>query len=383
MLRLAYFSPLPPARSGIADYSQDLLPALARGAALTLFTEEPAAVALQLRQQFEVAPLSAFAGQRGAFDLPLYQMGNNTRHAGMWPLLRRYPGVVTLHDYNLHQVMAHLGYGRELGYNLGAAEGWRMRYGPPTTPLAETPLNRRILDVSLGLIVHSRYVADLVQHSHPDLPTALIPLPMPLVEQPLAAPAGRTALPADALILASIGQITPNRQLPLSLRVFSRLQADYPTCNNVIVGEGVGVDVAALRAALPAAAQARVHHIGFVPDLTHFLGWIAAADVILNLRHPTLGETSAAALRGLAAGRPVVVFDAGWYRELPDTTAVKVPPLDEAQLEAALRRLLDNPAERARLGQAGRDLIAATCQPAHVADRYLAFVHGRLAGAAF
>ena len=29
-LRIAYFSPLPPARSGIADYSRELLPAFAR-----------------------------------------------------------------------------------------------------------------------------------------------------------------------------------------------------------------------------------------------------------------------------------------------------------------------------------------------------------------
>lgn len=379
MMQLAYFSPLPPARSGLADYSQDLLPGLARGATITLFTADPAATAPALRRQFEVAPLTAFPGRRWAFDLSLYQMGNNAQHAPIWPLLRRYPGCITLHDYNLHQAMSHLGYGRELGYALGAAGAWRLRYGPDAPAWQQLPLNNRLLDGALGLIVHSHYVADLIQHSHPHQPTAVIPLPMPLVDTAGAPRPSLPGLPSDATILACLGQITPNRQLALSLRVFSRLQADYPTCHYVIVGETVGVDVAALRAALPAAAAARVHHLGFVPDLAHFLSWVAAADVIIALRHPTLGETSSITLRGLAAGRPVVVNDAGWYHELPDAAVVKIPPLDEVRLEAALRQLLDHPAERARLGQAGRALIAAQHNPTHVADQYLAFLNGRLA----
>ena len=67
----------------------------------------------------------------------------------------------------------------------------------------------------------------------------------------------------------------------------------------------------------------------YVESFDAFVDWAATADVVLNLRYPTLGETSGAALRVMAAGRPLVVFDHGWYGELPDEAAVKVPPLDD------------------------------------------------------
>ncbi|PYS77453.1 MAG: glycosyl transferase family 1, partial [Acidobacteria bacterium] len=50
-MRLAYFSPLTPQRSGIADYSEELLPHLSEGAEITLFVDgfEPTSRSLRAR----------------------------------------------------------------------------------------------------------------------------------------------------------------------------------------------------------------------------------------------------------------------------------------------------------------------------------------------
>ncbi len=50
---------------------------------------------------------------------------------------------------------------------------------------------------------------------------------------------------------------------------------------------------------------------------------------IVNLRSPTMGETSGTAIRALSLGKPLVVSDVGWFSELPDEVAIKVPVDDE------------------------------------------------------
>src|SRR5437763_6720138 len=91
-LRVAYYSPLPPERSGIADYSALLLPALER------------------RVDVDVAP----RGGRADGDVALYHLGNDADvHGWILERLRREPGVVVLHDFVLHHLVARLTLGRK------------------------------------------------------------------------------------------------------------------------------------------------------------------------------------------------------------------------------------------------------------------------------
>jgi len=104
-MKLAFFSPLSPQRSGISDYSEDLLPFLAKGADIDLFTEKDVPPTNpQIAENFEVCPYTDFARrhQDKPYDLCLYQMGNNPKfHGYMDELIQRYPGIVTVHDYAL------------------------------------------------------------------------------------------------------------------------------------------------------------------------------------------------------------------------------------------------------------------------------------------
>lgn len=396
--RIAYFSPLPPAHTGIADYSAELLPHLAAHAEITLFADDPEGVAPVLRARFPVAPTASFAARRWEFDLPLYQMGNSDHHAGLHAVLCQHPGIVVLHDYLLHHFVAATtiaradfpGYLRELGYARGAegvALACRVRDGLAPVPFFDLPLNERILDLSLGAIVHSEAVAGQVRQRHPALPVGVVPAPI----APLGGRAqGRADLgwPDDALIFASVGQVTAVKQLPLALRAFRALRERLPQARYLIVGEAVPaeVDLAALLDEL--ALHGAVHVTGFIESLPAFVDWIATADVVLNLRAPTVGETSATALRALAAGRPLVVFDHGWYSEIPDDCCVKVPVGDEVALTTALAQLAADPAWRQALGERAahyaahrHSLTAAAAAYATFIERLLAGLDARFAGA--
>ena len=180
--------------------------------------------------------------------------------------------------------------------------------------------------------------------------------------------------PEDALVFVSAGQVISIKQVTAALEAFARLRVDFPRARYVVVGDELTQD-------LDLQAWLQQHDLGeavistgYLADIHDFVSWIAAADVLVNLRYPTVGETSATALRGLAAGRPVIVSDHGWYAELPDDVCVKVAPNDSEALYQAMRRLADSPELRHAIGQRAAAYAQREHSLAVAAQRYLGFV---------
>lgn len=390
-LRLAYFSPLPPTASGIADYSAELLPYLARQFDVILFTPDPTAVAHELGKQFEIRPVSEFPDLRLDFDLPIYQAGNSIHHDFVYHQALRYPGIVVIHDYFIGHLVAEISgsdllygnYIRELAYNLGPEGielGWQVRYSRQPYPLYSLPLNHRLLDRAVGVIAHSRYVARRLKNRVSDARIGLVPQLM----APQTGKSLRDRLVADlnikpdSVLFASVGQVTANKQIDKVLHTFTRLLKSHPNCRFLIIGESSGeVD-------LPGMIQefnlgGLVHSTGFVPDFQSFLDWIATADVVVNLRWPTLGETSAAVLRSMAAGRPVIVYDHGWYSELPEEVCTHITPDDQEALYLAMMDLVKDTSRREQMGRRAIEYIKQEHDPAACAQQYGAFVEHILA----
>src|ERR1700738_3210617 len=167
-MRVAFFSPLPPARSGIADYSEALIEALKPLVELEVFSSA--------RQSFDPS----------SFDVALYHAGNNSYHDFVYQTALRHPGVVVMHESNLHHLIADLtikrgdwdAYTRECEYNGGAAAGAfaervrRLEVGPDYEGL---PMTRRLLESARGLVVHSRFLRDEMRGAGFLGPIAVIP----------------------------------------------------------------------------------------------------------------------------------------------------------------------------------------------------------------
>ena len=267
-----------------------------------------------------------------------------------------------LHEFHVHQLLQlehnPAAYGRELGYALGSDELRRAQRGIRTS-LQATPLIRRLLDVSLGVIVHSTYAADRIRALRPALTVDIVPQ--------FAAPPQDGDLrkqlpwPANVLVFGTIGFLAANKRVDAALDAFAAVHTRRPEVRYLLVGEAPDPD--ALRAAVAARGlSAVVHHEPYVPDLQTFARWVNSIDVLVALRDPTLGETSATVLRGLAAGRPLVVYNHGWYAELPDSV-LKVAPGNAPALLAALSALVDDPQRRQRMGAAARARRPAASAP--------------------
>jgi glycosyltransferase involved in cell wall biosynthesis len=360
-VKVAYYSPLPPERSGIADYSALLLPAL----------EER---------------LDLVVAQRGKrppdADVAVYHVGNDPDHHG-WIVdaLAERPGVVVLHEFVLHHLVAGMTIGRGNGRGYltamereGGVEGrllglgvldnllpllWETR--PEDFPLAGT-----VLDRATALIVHSRYVERLARADGFERPIFRVPHPAwtpPRVE--LSDVGGEP-------LIGCFGHLNVNKRVPQLLEAFAALRRRHPRAGLLLVGATAErFDLERRLERLGLAGSDAVHREDYV-DEPRMWALMAACDVCVNLRSPTMGETSGSAIRVLSLGKPLVVSDVGWFAELPDAVALKVP-VDEYEtrtLEAALELLASSAEARATLGAAARDHVIREHDLGRVADRY-------------
>jgi glycosyltransferase involved in cell wall biosynthesis len=363
-MKAAYYSPLPPSRSGIADYSALLLPAL--------------------RERIDVEIARAGRLRRvPKADVALYHVGNDPEaHGWIVEALRRRPGVVVLHELVLHHLVAGitLARGDAAGY-LAAMErdhglaGRLLAYGVLDNripPLWETrpqdfPLAGEILRLAQSLVVHSRYVEDGARAAGYEGPIARIPHAA-WRRDGVSRPRGQ--------LIGCFGHVNESKRIPQLYAAFAQVRERLPEARLLLVGD-----------ASPRLADLEtpdgVVREGYA-DEERLWSLMESCDVVVSLRSPTMGETSGTAVRALSAGIPLVVSNVGWFSELSDTVAVKVAP-DEREVETLadeLERLLGDDAVRQAMGAAALELAQTEHSLDRVADLYVAVLEETAAGEA-
>jgi len=378
-LALDYLSPLPPVRSGIADYSADLLPHLAERCDLRVLRLEGQPVAAAIEERWHPAALSAL-GENGR--LPLYQMGNNPWHDAVREAALRVPGVLTLHDVLLHHQLIERTVGKRdwpaYRAELTADHGWigtavadGFRWGVyGQAGQFSLYAHRDLLLRQRGVLVHSAWAAGVLAEEIPGLRVRAIPMAMPLPsatsDLDAAAFRERLGVPAGAPLLGSFGFQTPIKRTEVAIAALAR--PELQSCHLVVVGESAaGLDLEGL--AREAGVAQRVHVLGFVP-FAEMERAVAACDLCLNLRYPTAGETSASLLRVLAAGKAVAVSNVAQFRELPSEIALKIP-LGESEAEGLAQQigaLLSTPGRLAAMGRNAREFVRHENDPDRAAS---------------
>lgn len=402
MPRLAWFAPLPPARSGIAQYNRELLPSLATSHQVDAFVDGPP-------QSFRspddsIAVFSAFdflwKNRERPYDLVVYQLGNAPCHDYMWAYLVRYPGLVVLHDGQLHHARGRMllqqyqprpdDYRREFWFNhpdarKGVAELGVMGLLGSLTYL--WPMVRIAVEASRCVLVHNEWLAGELAEAHPQVPVQVVEMGVPAPQPRPDARSrirSRYGIPDATVVLTSFGKITPEKRVREAIRVFAALPELHQRVCFLLAGETVDYyDMA--REAASLGITGRVSVAGYVSD-DEIDDYLAASDVCLCMRWPSSRETSASWLRCLAAGKPTISTDLVHTIDVPtmdprswtvlaglnrravegetmlDTrpVGVSIDILDESHsLKLAMRRLATDAALRSTLGSNARDLWAS------------------------
>lgn len=390
-MRIAYFSPVSPQKTGIADYSEcELLPYLSRHLDIDLFIDTNVKPDNKfLLENFDIYPYIEYERMKGSYDISLYHMGNNQFHDYIYHSLIKDPGITVFHDVYLHGFLwsTSIGQGNtdryreEFGYCYGE-EGLNVANRAIRTgayPEFDYPLIRRILDNSLGIICHNEFSVRTALKEKQNIAITKINQPMTIPEEirgveilNIEEIKKKLSIEGRNPVIASFGFISPHKRYHVLLKAFKRLLNDFPDAVLLLVGDdlmGINDLITKLR------LNKSVITTGFVP-FTEIIKYLAVADYCVNLRYPTAGETGASVLRLMAAKKPVIVSDVGWFSEIPDDCCLKVPvdPYEEDLLLAYMQALAANARMREVIGENAQRWVERDHSPEKIAEEFYRYI---------
>jgi glycosyltransferase involved in cell wall biosynthesis len=300
-------APLPPARTGVADYASALLPALRE------------------HLDLELAPADA--------AIRLYHLGNNQLHLGIYRRALARPGVAVLHD----AVMQHFflgsleekAYIEEFVFNYGdwsqdlARELWRGRSASATAPeYFRYPMLKRIAERSLAVVVHNPGAAEMVRRHAPgahvvEIPHFFAPPPPHSGEEFRR----RSGIPANAYLFGVFGFLRETKRVPAVLRAFEQLQKVFRNAALLVAGEIVSGDLE--RALTPLLGGPGIYRAPYLNE-QDFWSAAEAVDACVNLRYPAAGETSGIAIRLMGIGKPVLLTGGAETSRFPEAACLRI-----------------------------------------------------------
>ncbi|HET9144328.1 glycosyltransferase, partial [Actinophytocola sp.] len=390
-MRYAFWTPLPPERSGIADYAYQLLAELGMHAEVVAVSRNPATAS----PPPGIAVVRPETAARPGV-LPVYQMGNHAgAHAWIYRQALADPGMLVLHDTSLLGFhFQHLGgiaaerFRREVDFAHGPIwgdphdpalyEGWPALEvdGVKTLDGSTLRLERRLVEASLGVIVHDPYSAQWLRARYPDRPVHVVPHGVATTaEQGPATVRADLGWQDDHLVFGIYGGFNPIKRMLVAVLAFAQIRRHWPTARLIIAGHLDYPEVLAeVRRTIAEHGLADSVHIALAPGEREFAGLIGAADVVVNLRWPTAGETSGVMMRAFGAGRVVITSDLPQHRHLDPDYCWRVPIEPAAEAEALLN-LMDRavcwPEDVRAAGARARAAMGETSSWRAAAEGYL------------
>jgi glycosyltransferase involved in cell wall biosynthesis len=402
-VRLAFLSPLPPAPTGVADYSAEVLALLAPRHEIDVFHAQP--IAEGLPPGVTARPVADFLPRHREqpYDVAVYQMGNGTEHDFLYEPMRRVPGLVVLHDLVLHHARARRflaspevrayaadpssaslresarpalqAYRDEVAYSYPSA-GDRLAEAQLATTGAllpyAYPLFRLPVEAARLVAVHNDYMAEAIREEVPAATAVRIPMAaarVAVAAADVSALRARLGLRAEDFVVGCFGLLTREKQVDTVARAVARAAVSLPGARLLLVGSVP--DRERLESHLGRlGVRERTVLTGRVP-FAELPAHMEAADLVVHLRYPTARETSAALLRVLAQGRPVVMSDHEHLADVPADAVARADLLDEeGDVARAILRLAEKPDARRALGAAAADFVRREHSPQRMRAAY-------------
>ena len=371
--RVAMTTPLPPARSGISEYSADLLHELVKGNDVELFLANHSLSTLEIAG-CSVRPVAELAEAWPSFDTVVYQMGNSTFHTEMLSLLPESGGVLVLHDVYLSDLKAWLDlhegrtglFARELEAAHGSAAVKALTRKGVDRAVDQWPVSGPEIAAAETVIVHSRFAKGLVEKFYPQLSDKV-----EVVRQPRSIPLNygngaraeaRQLLGIDpnTFLVVSLGIVGPTKKIDTVVDGFEIFAGKHENACLALVGDAANNRWTANLKGRIEGTNGRVSMTGHVP-VEQFNAYCQACDVAVQLRATTRGETSAALLQLMGCGKRVIVNAFGDFADYPDDVVVKIgeQPDAAAVAQALVRVAKQSDESRQAAEKHARDYVDA------------------------
>lgn len=384
--KLAYISPLPPERSGISDYSKELLPELSRYYDIDVIVSQDEVCNHWITQNCPIRSVEWFREHSEKYERVLYHFGNSAFHQHMFKLLEEIPGVVVLHDFYLSGVISYMdalgftpdGFVKELYYSHGyqAVQNYYSA-SDRSEAIWKYPCNLKVLQNAQGIIVHSDNSRRLAKHWYgvnvANDWTVIPHLRVPASTIDRSAARRSLGIGEDDFVVCSfglLGRTKLNHRL-LETWLKSSLAKDKK-CVLVFAGENDrGEYGLALQNTIRSSGMGeRIRITGWL-DTDTFRQYLAAADVGVQLRTLSRGETSGTVLDCMNYGLPTIVNSNGSMADLPSEGIWKLPDeFSNNELQEALETLWRDKLLREKLGKEAQKIILSKHAPHTCAKKY-------------
>ena len=397
-MRLAIVSPLPEAPTGIADYTMDVVRSLGSSHEIELFHDQARVSPALGTPAFPIHEMKT----RGAFDAIVYQMGNAPLHDFMYDWMEKVPGIVVLHDLVLHAFTrrfldspesrayaadpssaakqaaaegAHTAY-RDLIETLHPGQGERLKDAHLNSSgdllSYAFPLFEPALLHARAVGVHNSFMAEAIKEARPDLPCVKVAMPvraLPVDEAAAKALRARLGFREEDAIVGCFGLVTREKRMESVARAVARVAEIRPNVRLLLAGPVA--DAPWLKALLDRLGVSGRTLVTGRLDIDDFVAAMALTDAVVHLRYPTARETSAALLRVMAQGRPVIIEDIANQSEIPRDVARRVDPCDEeGDLTRSLDWILRNPGAARAMGERAAEYVRVEHSEARTRESY-------------
>lgn len=393
-MKIAYFSPMPPLKTGIAVYSSHLVPYLAKISKIEIFHAGHCDNFPKIKTTDFIKNPGELK-RLGDFDAIIYHIGNNPwYHLDIYKVFLEYSGTVILHDAVLYYLIAGLGIGgliKEFSFNYGLdrlSEIWDiieecperdiLRYQNPE----KYPFLKRILESARQIIVHSHSTFRLIRLSgySGNLNVVNLPYYPNQVQYTLSKDTdnsrAKLGITENEILIGIFGFIGPTKRIDkLLAAIYTTKHKNKIPFKLLIVGAGDDLNEVIEQYHL----SENIISLGFTSD-DDFNRYLNLSDIVINLRYPSMGEASATLIQAMSYGKPVIVTNYAWFSELPDNTVVKVGfgSTEINEVAQAITELITNKEYRESIGSNAKAYVENFCAPAQVANKYLDILKNNL-----
>jgi len=335
--KLALFTPLPPIKSGISDYSFSLMGELINYFDIDVFIDDGYIPSVKING-VEIFNHGCFVERLDSYNYILYQIGNSVYHKYMIRYCLTFKGTVVLHDINLHgllrqwSIVPNSSDFREYSKNL------LLDYPPEIVEeiVYQTFIHNReiipkyvtngfISSYAEKIIVHSNYAYEILRRKLPYIPVFIIPHFADLFSNNPSSSYTNARInlriSTDDFVVGIFGIASSYKRIYPVLHAVSSLRGRIPSIKIRIAGNTIDKTV------YETINYLKIDKIATVEegtDLERFIENMDACDVCVNLRYPYNGENSGTLIMSLERAKPTIVTDIGSFSEFPDDCCIKL-----------------------------------------------------------
>lgn len=385
--KLAIVTPWLPQKTGIANWIFKLTKSLKKYFDIDIYVDDSVDSIKEYvkLESINIKSIFKFRENANKYNQIIYQLGNNSQyHTEIYKLALEIPGIVEIHDYNINPFMyqSFLLNGDkkifEKAINYYGEEGKEhykeLSKGSVYPNIYKFPMIHYVASKSKGTIAHSKWVKENMN----EIKNVSI-IPLPAFEKDdfnkefnLQEFSERYNLGANDLIISCLGFINKNKRPYKVIDAIHKLRLDGYPCKLLLLGSGGDEESQVIEYAEKLDIKNDIIITGFLDDFSYYEG-IEFSDIIVNLRYPSMGESSATLCETFKYGKPVLVSNINQYKEFPDEICWKVDinDFEVEQIYNYIKYLLKNREVREAIGNNAKIYADKVLDADNIAEEYL------------